>query len=211
MACASVHGPVIVYAVLPCTYQGSTSAGSRPRAPSGIHFLSCHFLKFVKAVTTSGRSQVSSPVSSLSCSSGTGRGFQQVLVKPHDVPAVLAGRGQGCGSGGQQLFVGLLQLGVALRFARNARLLEGGLVVPAADPKRDVGHPALHALESHSLDRRRVDLGVPTELLVVRREVHGLLRLDERRSNLPAPDPPNVRPLATKQLGAQFVGINRRT
>src|SRR3954470_23752888 len=46
------------------------SAGSRPSAPWGIDFLSCHFLKLVNAVTTSGRSQLSAPVSSLSCRSG---------------------------------------------------------------------------------------------------------------------------------------------
>src|SRR5437667_12106064 len=50
------------------------SAGSRPRAPCGSHFLSCHFLKLVKAVTTSGRSQLSAPLSSLSCNSGPADG-----------------------------------------------------------------------------------------------------------------------------------------
>ena len=87
--------------------------------------------------------------------------------------------------------------------------LKAALLYQAADPEGDEGHPALHAVEGHALDRRRVDLGVPAELLVVRREVHGLLRLDERRADLSAPDPPDVRTLAAEQLGAQLVGIHR--
>ena len=54
-----------------------------------------------------------------------------------------------------------------------------------------------------------VDLGVPAVLLVVGGEVHGLLRLDERRADLAAPDPPDVRALAAEQFGAQLVGIDR--
>jgi hypothetical protein len=57
------------------------------------------------------------------------------------VPAVLAGRGQGCGSGGQQLVVGLLQLGVTLGFARNAAFSKTALLYQAPIPSEMKGTP----------------------------------------------------------------------
>src|SRR5688572_7760760 len=127
------------------------------------------------------------------------------------MPAILASCRAWGDPSGQQLVVRLFQLGVARRVGRNARFLERGLVEPAADPTRGEGHPGFNPFKGHTLDRYGVDPGVPTEFLVVRREVHGLLCRDEWGSYLSAPDAPDVRPLATKQLGTQLVGIDGGT
>ena len=126
------------------------------------------------------------------------------------MPAVLAAGGQRCGAGGQDLVVGLLQLGVAGRRRADPSLLEDRLVVPAADAEGDERHPGLHPVEGHALDGGGVDAAVPAELLVVRAEIERLLGLGERGTDLTAPDSPHIRPGAAEQLGLQLVRVHRR-
>src|SRR5215218_6296013 len=138
-----------------------------------------------------------------------GRGLQQVLEQAHDVPAVLACGGQRGFSRRENLLVGLLELGVRLRRRGDARLLEQRLVVPAGDAGGDERDAGLYTVERHALDRRGRQLGVPAVLLVVLRQIRGLLRLHEGVANLAAPDPPDVRALAAQQFGLQLVRVHR--
>ena len=118
--------------------------------------------------------------------------------------------GQRGDAGGQELVVGLLQLGVAGRRGADAGLLERGLAVPAPDAERDERDAGLDAVEGHPGHGGLVDLGVPAELRVVGAEVEGLLGLRVRGTDLTAPDPPDVGAAAAQQLGPQLVGVDRR-